>query len=171
MGSRRLDLLDLARIGGRIGRKARPVDRDIAGSLRPDLRSTLLDCRAQVDHGGTRVVIDGNPFGCVLGRIERVRDRHGDGLTHMAHGLAGEGGPVRNDELAAAAPRERRMLRYVADAFEVSGGEHGVDAAHLPRGSRVDGTDIGEGMGRAHEGGVELARHWRVGGIAANPAQ
>ncbi len=89
----------------------------------------------------------------------------------MAHGLAGKRRPMGNNELAAAPPRERGMLGYVANPVHVGGGEHRMHAAHLPRSGSVDGTDIGEGMRRAHERGVELARHWRIGGIAASPTQ
>ena len=88
----------------------------------------------------------------------------------MPHGLAGERGAVRNDELLPAPAGKRRMLRQVADPLHVRGREHAEHAGHgLGRGG-VDRTDIGEGVRGAHEIGLGLAGHRRIGRVASKSA-
>ena len=137
------DALDFFGVGLGVRRRAGPVDRDIAGSLRPDLRCARANGLAQIDRGGALLVLDGDELGGVLRGGERLGDHNGNGLAHMAHGRAGKRGAVRNDELLSAAAGKRRVLRHVADAFHVGGGEHADDARRgLGRGG-VDRTNVG----------------------------
>ena len=87
----------------------------------------------------------------------------------MAHGRAGKRGAVRNEELLSAAAGKRRVLRHVADAFHVGGGEHADDARRgLGRGG-VDRTNVGEGVRGAHEIGLGLAGQRHVRRVASQP--
>ena len=96
------EAIDLLGIGLGVGRQSRPVDRDIARRFRPDLRRALANGLAQVDHRRTLLVVDGDELGAVLRGRQRLGDHDRDRLAHMAHGRAGEGGAMRNDELLAA---------------------------------------------------------------------
>ncbi len=164
------DAIDLFRIGVGIRRQSGPVHRDVAGSLRPDLRRALAHGLAQVDRRRALLVVDGDELGGVLRGGQRLGNHHGDRLAHVPHGLAGERRTVRNDELLAAPAGERRMLGDVADPLHVGGGEH---AEHAGRGlgrGRVDRADIGEGVRGTHEIGLRLAGHRRIGRIASKAA-
>ena len=88
----------------------------------------------------------------------------------MPHGFAGERRPVRDHELAAATPVERRVLRDVADPFHVGGGQHREHARHRLGGFDVDRADVRERMRRAHEIGLQLAGQRRVGRKTPEPA-
>ena len=88
----------------------------------------------------------------------------------MAHGLAGERGAMRNDELLAAPAGERRVLGDVADPLHVGGGQHRQHAGHRLRRLGIDRTDIGKGVRRAHEIGIGLAGQRGVRRVTSEPA-
>jgi len=164
------DAIDLARIGVGVRRQSGPVHRDVAGSLRPHLRRALADGLAQVDRRRAFLVVDGDELGGVLRGDQRLGNHHGDRLAYMPHGLAGERRTLRNDELLPAPAGKRRMLGHVADPLHVGGREH---AEHAGRGrgrGRVDRTDIGEGVRGAHEIGLGLGGHRRIGRVASKAA-
>src|SRR5262249_56726307 len=52
------DAIDLFRVGLGIRRHAGPVDCDVAGSLRPDLRRALANGLAQGDHRSALLLLD-----------------------------------------------------------------------------------------------------------------
>ena len=91
----------------------------------------------------------------------------------MHDAFARERRPVRHDELLAAAPGERRMLRHIADArrLHVGRGEDREHALSACAALASIALDVGAGMRRAHEAGVGLARQRRVGHKAAGAAQ
>jgi hypothetical protein len=134
------------------------------------LRRALADGLAQVDGRRALLVVDRDELGGVLRGDQRLGNDHGDRLAHVPHGLAGERGAVRNDELLPAPAGKRRMLGQVADPLHVSGREHAEHARHgLGRGG-VDRADIGEGVRGAHEIGLGLAGHGSIGRVASKPA-
>ena len=122
------DAIDLARVGVGVRRQSGPVHRDVAGSLRPELRRAVANGLAQVDGRRALLVVDRDELGGVLRGDQRLGNDHGDRLAHMPHGLAGERGTVRKDELLAAPAGERRMQRYAADSLHVGGREHAEHA-------------------------------------------
>ena len=140
------EAIDLLGIGLGVGGQSRPVDRDIARRFRPDLRCALANGLAQVDNRHTLLVVDGDELGAVLRGRQRLGDHNRDRLAHMAHGRAGEGGAMRNNELLAAAANERRVLGDVADPFHVGGGQHREHAGHGLGRLGIDRTDIGKGV-------------------------
>ena len=159
--------LDLGGIGGGIGGRPRPIDREIVGRLRPDLRRAVLERGARVGHRRERLVFDSDEFAGVLGRKSALGDHHGHGFADMQHAVLGQRRPVGDDELCAIAARQRRMPRDITDAVHVGRGQNRDDAGHARGARRIDADDAGEGMRRAHETGIGLVRQRRVGDIAA----
>ena len=166
-------LVDLGRHLVGIGGEPGPVDRDVAGRLRPDLRRAGLHRFAQIGHRIGRRVVDLDRLGAVLRRGEGLADHHGDRLADVAHALAGQRRADRHDQLGAAASRHRRVLRQIADVRRLDVGR-GDDRDHALDGQRrlgVDRLDVGAGVRRADEAGIGLARQRRVGHVAAGAAQ
>ena len=128
------DFVDAPRISLGIRREARPVDGEIAGSFRPDLRRARSERRPGVDHGRQRLVLDRDQFGGVLGGGSGLGDDHRDRLADMHHPLGGErrAGAAVISRLAAAAG-ERRVAAEAPDAVHVRGSEH----AETPGASRA----------------------------------
>jgi hypothetical protein len=130
---------------------------------RPDLRGVLAHRLAKLDRWRALLVLDRDPFGCVLCSDERFGDHHCDRLADMPNGFSGERWAMRHDELAAVASRERRMLRDIADPLHVGRRQDGQHAGNCPCSRGIDGSDVGEGVRRAHEAGLNLPGHGVVG--------
>ena len=106
-----------------------------------------------VDHRIERLVVDLDQIGGVLRRECGFRDHHRDRLADIHHALARQRMPVRHQQLAAVAARQRRMARHAADTggVDIRGGHDRDHAAHFPGRVRVDAADAGMGVRRAHE--------------------
>ena len=99
---RRDQALDLGGVGFRIRGRAGPVDRDIAGRVRPELRRARLCGLAQADRRRMLGVVDLDQLGGVLGGRQRLaNDRH-DRFAHVHHAFARQGRAERHDELLGA---------------------------------------------------------------------
>ena len=130
----------------------------ILAEFRPDMRRILVEATGGGGDGGQDVVIDLDGLGRVAGLFGRVGDDHGEAFAHetrlldrhdpargLVHGLAGAVhiiGLVDHDAHAGV--------------HEVLAGKDGDHALHGPGGECVDGHDLRIGVGRAHEGGVDL---------------
>ena len=154
-----------------VGRKPGPVERDVAGRLRPQQRGVGLDCRGDVGHRVARRVIDRDEFGRVACRRFGFGNHHRDRVADMPDDVAGQRRPVRHDEPIAV--RHRRGNRYISDAFafEVGGGEDGENGGLSRCLARVDAADGREGMGRAHEHRMRRAGGALIVGEAARARQ
>ncbi len=164
------DALDLAGVGLGIRCRARPVHRDVARSVRPDLRRLLAQRLAQIDDRVAFVVLDGDELGGVLRRRQCFRNHDRDRLPDMTRGLVRECRPERNDQLRPAASGERRMLGDVADALHVGAGQNREHAGSRRGRGGVDRLDVGEGMWRTQEIGLRLSAHGGIGHIASETA-
>ena len=163
----REDIVDAPRVGLRILRQAGPIDGEIAGDFRPDLRRAGSERGAGVDHGRQRLILDRDQFGGVLGGGSGLGDHHGDGFADMHRPLAGERGPVRQDQGLAAAPGERWMAPEARDPFHVFRRQHAEHAGRTARGGYVDADNPRKGMRRTDEIGIRLARFGDIGRVAA----
>ncbi len=163
------DLLDRGCIRVGIRRSAWPVDRDIAGRLRPQLWRVRLHGIAHVDNGLDLLVLDDNALGGVQRGKHSLGDHDGNRLAHMHDTIARKRRAVRHDELLAAAPRERRMAPDIADAghVHVLGGQDRHHPARALGLGDIDRHDAGAGMRRAHKGRIGLAGLRRIGDEAA----
>jgi hypothetical protein len=166
----REDRLDLARVGVGIGGRARPVDGQIAGRLRPQLRRAVAQRFARIDHRRQLLVLDGNELGGVLRGRGSLGDHHGDRLADMHDALGRQGRPERHHQRLAAAAGQGRMPADAADAFEILGGEHADHAGRLGGGLNIDADDVRERVRRAHEIRISLVRQRRIGDVAPVPA-
>ena len=164
------NLVDLLGVAVRIGIRPRPVDREIAGRLRPHLRRAVAQRFARVGDRRHFLVFDRDQLGGVLRGGRALRHHHRHRLADMHRPLAGQRRPVRQDQPLAAAPRHRRMPAEIADPVHVLRGQHADHAGRLQRRRGIDADDAGEGMGRTDEIGIGLVRQRRVGDIAAVPA-
>ncbi len=165
------NLVDLLGIAVGIGIRSRPVDREIAGRLRPDLRRAVAQRFARVGNRRHFFVFDRDQLGGVLRRGRALRHHHRHRLADMHHPLAGQRRPVRNHQPLAAAPRQRRVPAEIADPVHVFRREHADHTRRFQRGRGVDADDAGKRVGRADEIGVGLVRQRRIGGIAAASAK
>ena len=166
------DLLDRGCVGVGIRRRARPVDRDIAGRFRPQLRRVRLDRVAHVDDRLDVLVFDDDALGGVLRGKRGLGDHDGNRLTNMHDAIARECRAVGHDELLAAAPREWRVAPDIADArrVHVRGSQDRYHAARALGLGDVDPHEAGAGMRRAHKGRIDLAELRRIGDEAAGAA-
>ena len=123
--------------------------------------------RPGVDHGRQRLILDRDQFAGVLGGGSGLGDHHGDRLADMHRPLAGERGPVRQDQGLAAAPGERRVAPEARDPRHVLCSEHAKHAGRAAGGGRVDADNSRKGMRRTDEIGVGLARFGDIGRVAA----
>ena len=172
MRRRRDDALDLARIG-LIFLEARPVDGDIAGRLRPELRRAGRHRRTHINGCGKLLVLDHDPLGRILCCEQGLRHYERHGLAHMHHALARERRPERYMERLAALAGKRRAARHVADAglLHVRGSEYREHARRSARGLDIELADARVRMRRAHEHADALAGEGSVVHEAPAPAQ
>ena len=151
-----------------IGRRA-PVETDIAGRFRPELRRAGLNGRTHIGHGVERLVVDRDLFAGVLGRSRAQRDHHRHRLAHMQHALFRQRRTVRRDRRFAAAAGDRMRMRdgMIMRRGEIGGGQHRDHARRALGGRDIDVLDAGEGVRRAHE--VCRQRAFRLDVVAEAP--
>ena len=101
-GARERGLLFAVGVGGR-----RPVEGDIAGRLRPELRRVRLYCVARVGDGGELVVFDRDEIGGVLRLRISLGQHQRHRLADMHDAVVRERRPVRRDRRLAAAAGDR----------------------------------------------------------------
>ena len=143
---------------GAVAAEAGPVERQIARRLRPDLRRAGRRGGDNIGHRIARLVIDGD----LLGGIARDRLGFGDDQRHrvadMPHHIAGQRRPVaarRGPARSAPASRSTRCRPRPAAYRRRSAPPA---PRHAARRGGVDAADRGEGMGRADEHRMRLAR-------------
>ena len=138
--------------------------REVAAEARMQHRRLRRQGRTRIDDGGERPVVG-------LDEIERVLRHIAVACHHQCYGLADIAHPVGGDRPAF----DRRL-----DADDEAGAyrlhfrarEHGGDAGQGPRARRIDGGDLGMGMGRAQDRGMERAgRDAEIVDEAAAPGQ
>ncbi len=168
--SARHDALHLFCIRIGIGRQTRPVHRDVAGRLRPDLGRAVANGLADLDHRSALLIVDDNQLGGILRAGERLGDHQRHRLADMPHGFVGKRWPVGNDQLAAAPAGERRVLRDIADTFHIGSGQDRQHARHRPCRVAFDRPDIRKGVRRTDEISLCLAGQRRIGRKASEPA-
>ena len=146
-----------------VGRRARPVDAEIARRVRKKLHLAGHG-GFQVDHRRQFLVVDRDLLGSVLRRGARFRHHHGHRIADVHDYVARERGAERHHHLGAAASDDRRVARDAGNAgrLDVLGGEHRQHVFGLQRRFGMDRQHAGVGMRRAHEGGVGLVRQPRV---------
>ena len=162
--------LDLLRVRIGIRSEARPIDGDVAGSLRPYLRRAGAHGFAQIDDRRALLIFHIDELGAVLRSLERLTDDHRDRLSKVPHRGCCQRRALRNNQLRAAAPAERRMLGYVADPLHVGASEHGEHAGRRAGRAGLDGADVGERMRRADEISIGLAADRHIVGEVAEAA-
>ena len=123
-----------------------------------ELRRAGLERLARRHHRGARRVVDLDALGGVAGKLQRVGDHDRDRIADMQHAVDRDRRPVRQVHRAAVALLVGRHRRHRAEAVGVVvlAGQHRMHARHLQRGARVDALDVGMGVRRAHDRGVEL---------------
>ena len=161
------DGIDLAGIGLGIGGRPRPVDGEIARSLRPDLRRAGFKRGARVGHRGERVVFDRYELGGILRGERALGDDHRHRLADMHDPVGRERRAVRHHQPLATAPVERRMTADAAEPFHILRGQCADDAGCAQRRADVQADDARKSMRRTHEIGVGLVRQRNIGGVAA----
>ena len=163
------DAFDLGGVRIGIGMGAGPVEGEIAGRLRPQLRCAGCLRRVHGDDRIQRLVVDLDQVGGVLRREFGLGDHHRDRLADIHRAFACERMPVRHHQLGAVAAWKRRMARHAADpsGVDVRSGHDRDDAAHFFRGVHIDAADAGMGVRRAHE---RRRRLTRLGGIGDKTA-
>jgi hypothetical protein len=167
------DLLDLGRIRIRVGMRAGPVERDIAGRFRPQLRRAGRLRRLDGDDRIERLVVDLDEIGGVLRGERGLGDHHRHRLADIHHALARQRMPVRHHELSAIAAGQRRVARDAAHAggVDIGRGHDRDHAAHFLRGIGIDPADARVGVRRAHERRRGLVGLGGIGDEAAVAAQ
>ena len=157
---------------------------EIAGHIVPDLRRAGLEGLGAIDDGGQDLVGHLHGFGGVAGLFARFRHHHGDGLAGKARLVDGEGdmGLVMHQMAHARHESRARPLHRIGgdgaldEAAEtrrriIRAAQHRQHAGHGAGWSRIDALDEGMGVGRAHEGGEDLAGQGHIVGKTACAAQ
>ena len=160
-------VVDRLGVGIGIGIWARPIDRDIAGRLRPQLRRAVTQCIARVGDRREFLVFRVDELGGVLRRGEGLRDHHRHRFADMHDAVERERRPVRHDECGAVASGDGRVAADTADTVEILAGQHPDHAGRLGGRLDVDAHDLGEGVRRADEIGIGLVRQRRIGDVTA----
>ena len=139
--------------------------RDFVGlGLRMDERRGFFTRGARIDHRFERREFDRHQFGGILGDITALGDDQRDRLADIAHPLHG-----KRPLLHRRFHRGEKRLRQLANIFA---GDDGPDAVVRKRGARIDRNDVGVGVRRADDVGVQGAdRHRQIVGIAAAARQ
>ena len=81
----------------------RPVEREIARRLRPDLRRAGGERVDRRGDGRQRLVVDHDQIGGVARSRKRLGDHQRDRFADMDNAVAGQGRPVRHDQRPAIA--------------------------------------------------------------------
>ena len=142
--------------------RARPVDAEIAGRIREQLRCGFHR-RLEVDHRRQLFVFDLHEVGGVLRGGLAFRHHHRDQVADM-HRRFRQHRAERHRHLGAAASCHRRMARNAADPgrLDVLRGEHRQHAFGLARLVGVDRSHPRMRVRRTHEGGVGRIGQARV---------
>ncbi len=159
---------------GAVGRgRGLPVDGEIAGGLRPELRRARRHRGARIGDDREVLVIDTDAVGRILCQRRRGRDHERDRFANMHDTIGCERRPDRIDQRRTIATRHREMRIDRADAggFHLGRGEHREDAVGGPRRRDIDPADFCVGMRRTHEDAIRFARQRRVIEKAAAAAQ
>ena len=157
---------------------------EIAGHVVPDLRRAGLKSLWAVDDGGQDFVGHLDGFSRVAGLLARCGHHHGDGLAGKARLVDGEGhmGLVMHQMAHArqeggARPLHRiggdRALNEAAETRRciIRARQHRENAGHGAGRRSIDALDQGMGVGRAHEGGEDLAGQGHIVGETACATQ
>ena len=138
-----------------------------------ELRRAGLERLARRHHGRARRIVDLDALGGVAGEIERVGDDDGDRIADMQDAIDGDRRPMRQIHRAAVALLVGRHRRHRAEpvGLVVLAGQHRMHAGHLQRRARVDALDVGVGVRRAHDRGMELIGELEIVEIAPAPHQ
>ena len=157
------DLDDVRRLpDGRVDRSGIAVaclGRDVAGRVLPKLRRVRRERIVRVDHGGERVVIDGDQLGCILCLAPRRRDHGGHRLPRIAYGVVGQRVARGDRHRRAVAALEERWIGDRADAvgLEVRHRPHRKRARRACGGAGVDRNETRMGMRRPNDDEPDLA--------------
>ena len=134
---------------------AAEAEGDIARRLRPDLDGFGSRRAGEIGDGRQDVVINGDLLAGFPGCGQRVGHHEGNGIADMADDAMGQRQARRHDQRLDGGDRDRGRQR--AEPVEIG---RRVDAAHAGQGcsgAGIDRDDRGMGMGRAQNGGAELA--------------
>ena len=143
-----------------------PVHDDVGAELRPHHRRVRLRGARGVGDGGQGVEIKHDRLGGVARLMVAAGHHHGEALAHEARLRGGEDLPARLVHRLAGAVDVIGVVDEAAHAggFKVGARVDGDHARRFFRGGDVDAEDFRVRMGRAHEGGVELAFEIQVVG-------
>jgi hypothetical protein len=161
------DLVGLVR-GLRVVAAAHLVDGgDIAGDIVMKLRCTVADGGDLVDHCGQRLVVDVDQINRVVGFGKRLRD-------HQRHAFADEAHAIDRNDVAVRNLRSRQhpVGSDGADlAVKILPRQSEPDSRRGASRAEVDISDIGMGVRRSQDRGVEHAGQLDVVDISALAGQ
>ena len=141
-----------------------PVAHQVGADALVQDRRPLGEGGLGVHDGRAAPVAHRHEVGPVLGAVAVRRHHDGDGLPDVADAVHRHGARVDRD-----AQRRHQALR---DVEEVAPGDHRDDARQGQRGGRVDGEEVGVGVGRPEDRGMQRARPGaEVVDVAAAPGQ
>ena len=142
------------------------VDANIRPMLRPHERRIRGQRIARLRHGGERRVLHRHALGRILGGRARLGDDQRHALAHEAHGVGGQGGMGRDEELGAVAAAQRNFVRIHrhgtvrngpnAIVLGVRAGENGDHPRSRQRAADVDVDNAGVRVRRPDDVGVGL---------------
>ena len=145
-----------------------PVHAEIAGCLVVQQRRLGLQRGLPIGHRRKRPIGDGNRLGRGAGFLGALGDDEGDRVAHDPRPPRREHRAGRRRALAAIRPLGLHHAGNRADPglVEVSGGIDRQHPRQRRRSARIDGAQLGMGVGRAHHRAPGLARQREVVEIA-----
>ena len=148
-----------------------PVDGDVVAQLRPNSRGARRKRLPHVGDARQGRPVDFDQLGRVLRLLSRARDDHGYAFPDETHASAGEDRAQGLPHGGAGKVGQFDLAGHVrhASGVEVGAGEDGLYAGGGAGRLKVYGQDFGVGVGRAQEGGPELALDIDVVREAAPP--
>ena len=162
-------------------RRARECRLDVAvahGNDGGDVGREVAVRRRRAGAGGVAAVadrrqqleLDVHRGGGILGEIAVVRDRHGDGLPHIADLAPGQC-ELRARRRNRWIGHQHRNLAVRHARRQIIRGQYGMNARHCAGRRRVDRADCGVGVRAAHEASMQRAGKPDVVDEAATPGQ